>query len=146
MNDVEIQIVAFGSTIYEQTITLRDDVLRKPIGLAYTPDQLALEHDEVHIAAVLNGNVIGVLLLRKGEYRVLKMRQVAVATTFQRCGIGRKLVVFAEKYAKENNFDAIELHARESALAFYKSLYYTQIGDEFIEVGLPHFKMKKLIL
>ncbi|HMW11957.1 MAG: GNAT family N-acetyltransferase [Chitinophagales bacterium] len=146
MNDVEIQIVPFGSTIYEQTITLRDDVLRKPIGLAYTPEQLALEHDEVHIAAVLNGNVIGVLLLRKGESRVLKMRQVAVATAFQRCGIGHKLVVFAEKFAKENNFVAIELHARESALAFYKSLHYTQIGDEFTEVGLPHFKMKKLIL
>jgi len=40
-------------------------------------------------------------------------------------------------------FARIELNARQVALAFYLSQDYDQIGESFLEIGIPHFKMIK---
>ncbi len=42
-------------------------------------------------------------------------------------------------------FDKITLHARKNAVPFYLALGYKIIGEEFEEVGLPHFEMEKNI-
>jgi predicted GNAT family N-acyltransferase len=40
---------------------------------------------------------------------------------------------------------AILLHARKYAAAFYTVMDYQVVGDEFTEVGIPHFMMEKEI-
>ena len=71
------------------------------------------------------------------------MRQVAVQTEWQGHGIGKKLVEFAELFAKKLLFIKIELNARKTAIDFYLNLGYKTIGNEFIEVGIKHIKMFK---
>ena len=88
----------------------------------------------------------GVLLLKVAGANVLKMRQVAVATDCQHSGIGMLLVFFAEQYAKNNGFHLIELHARDTAKDFYLKLNYKVEGNVFMEVGIPHYKMKKVLV
>jgi predicted GNAT family N-acyltransferase len=39
--------------------------------------------------------------------------------------------------------NAVVLHARETAVSFYKKLGYTKEGNVFEEVGIPHWKMTK---
>jgi predicted GNAT family N-acyltransferase len=41
---------------------------------------------------------------------------------------------------------AIELHARANAVNFYAKYAYRIVGDEFEEVGIPHFKMIKRLM
>ena len=144
MKDViEFQLLEYGSDLQKKSIALRYDVLRAPLGLTYTPEQLAEEAGEIHIAAMLNGEPVAILLFKKINERVLKMRQVAVSLSMQNSGIGSKLVLFAEQYARQQDFEKIELHARDAAKDFYLKLNYSIIGDEFIEVGIPHYKMEK---
>jgi predicted GNAT family N-acyltransferase len=38
------------------------------------------------------------------------------------------------------------MHARKSALGFYEKLGYTPEGDEFEEVTIPHYLMRKKLL
>ncbi len=143
MKDIDIHIVDFDSEYRKASVELRYQVLRKPLGLKYTPRQLAEEINEVHIVAVLQHQVVGVLLLKVINRQVLKMRQVAVRPDLQQSGIGRQLVVFSEDYACRNGYTSIELHARDTAKAFYLKLGYTVVGDAFEEVGIKHYKMTK---
>lgn len=146
MENIDIQIVEYNSELQKKSIELRTKVLREPLGLAYTPEQLADEKEEIHIVALNKDEVVGVLVLKIMNGKLLKMRQVAVDTTVQKSGIGKLLVFFSEVYAKNHGYTIIELHARDVAKDFYLKLGYSIVGDKFTEVGIPHFKMKKEIV
>jgi predicted GNAT family N-acyltransferase len=145
MKHPEIRIVEFNSELQKESVELRYKVLREPLGLVYSPEQLAGEKDEIHIVALINRKVTGVLLLKVIDREVLKMRQVAVQSAVQLQGIGQQLVEVAEQYAIRHGFRMIELHARDTAKDFYVKLNYQAIGDPFTEVGIQHYKMVKAL-
>jgi ribosomal protein S18 acetylase RimI-like enzyme len=68
---------------------------------------------------------------------------MAVTSGLQGKGIGRVLLVFAENIARDKGFKKITMNARKNALGFYEKLGYKVVGDEFLEVTLPHFTMEK---
>jgi predicted GNAT family N-acyltransferase len=135
--------IPFGSVWYALAVALRYDVLRKPLGLHYTAEQLAAESTEHHIACIENGTVLGVLALHPKENGIIKMRQVAVAENLQGKGIGQQLVKFSETFAVERGFTTMDLHARKTAVPFYLKQQYEIVGDEFTEVNIPHYRMVK---
>jgi predicted GNAT family N-acyltransferase len=145
MENIQIQVAEFNSELQKKSIELRYKVLREPLGLVYTAEQLAEEKDEIHIVAVLHDKVAGIVVLKKSDNNTLKMRQVAVDPELQQSGIGKKMVLFSEQWAKDNQYRKIELHARDTAKEFYLKMDYKITGDEFKEVGIPHFKMTKVI-
>jgi len=132
-----------GTKEYEDTLVLRYEVLRKPLGLSYDPRELAEEDDSFHIATRLEGKVVACLVLKPLDERCIKMRQLAVRESSQGKGFGRELVNYAESFAKERGYSEIVLHARETALGFYEKLGYQIEGNPFTEVGLPHLAMRK---
>ncbi|MBA4251770.1 MAG: GNAT family N-acetyltransferase [Chlorobiaceae bacterium] len=130
---------------YEDEVVLRDKVLRKPLGLAYTKEQLLEEKDEIHFVAYDEEKIVGCLLLKILPNNILKMRQVAIDFDYQSKGIGKLLVEHSEKFALLNGFTEIEMHARDTAVPFYLKLGYEIVSEKFMEVTIPHFKMKKKI-
>jgi predicted GNAT family N-acyltransferase len=143
MQNIRVEILKFGSKDQIQSIGLRYEVLRKPIGLFYHPDDLKNEENETHVGAFNGNQIVGILLLKEVSPEILKMRQVAVSEAYQGTGVGGKMVAFLEIIAKENNYHKIELHARETAVKFYLNQGYKKVGDMFEEVGIPHWKMEK---
>lgn len=143
MNHLDIRIVEFNTDLQRESVELRYKVLREPLGLVYTPEQLADEKEEIHIVAVAANRVVGVLLLKPMDAGIIKMRQVAVAAEWQQQGIGRQMVDVAERYAIRHGFRSMELHARDTAKDFYTKLHYRITGNPFTEVGIKHFKMVK---
>lgn len=141
--NIEIKQIAFGDEDYKKEIELRYKVLRQPLGLNYTEEQLAAEKDEFHFTAFDGDKLVGCLLMKAIDKDEIKMRQVAVDESYQGKGVGKALVLYSEKFAAENGFSLITLHARKTAVPFYEKLGYEIVGDEFTEVTLPHFKMKK---
>jgi predicted GNAT family N-acyltransferase len=138
--------IEFATPEYDEAVALRYEVLRRPLGLEYTPEQLAAEYDQVHLAAYdAAQNLVGYLNLTPADTEVVKMRQVAVAPATQGQGVGRALVAASEEKAKALGFKKIELHARETAVPFYLGLGYHSVGERFEEVTLPHFKMEKTL-
>jgi len=140
---MEIQIAPFGGSLYKQAVTLRTNVLRRPLNLQYTPEQLEEERDQIHFVAVEEGEVLGVVLLQKLDAQTAKMRQFAVKEKYQGQGIGSELVAYFEEYAISKDFSRIEMHAREKAVRFYTQVGYERVGEVFKEVTLNHYKMVK---
>lgn len=143
--EIKCRRIEYGSEIQVETIDLRREILRRPLGLDFNPDELASEKDQFHFAAFFKQKTVAVLLFKVSESGVLKMRQVAVKQDFQNMQIGRTLVLFSENWAKEHGFHRIELHARATAVDFYKNMEYQISGSVFEEVSIPHFAMFKNI-
>lgn len=136
-------VVEFESDTYWQMLRLRDEVLRKPLGLTLDITSLGNEKDSIHIAGFEGSTLQCCLLLTPLGADSLQMRQVAVVTTMQSKGLGRELVLYSEKIARDLGYKEIVLHARKNVVGFYEKLGYNTYGDEYIEVTIPHISMKK---
>jgi len=132
-----------GSKEYKQMIDLRMEILRKPLGLSFTEEELAKEKEDILIGAFDEEEMLACCLLTKDEETSLRLRQMAVQNNLQGKGIGASMMNFAEIVARDKGYKKLSMHARKSALGFYEKLGYKAVGNEFIEVTLPHFVMEK---
>lgn len=142
---MKIILIEHGSLLYEEAVALRYEVLRRPLGLTYSAEQLRAEAGSLHVAAYEGERLLGYLNLLPQPERALKMRQVAVSPALQRGGVGTALIAYAEALARREGYAVITLSARESAVPFYVRLGYVIEGERFEEVTLPHFKMYKAL-
>lgn len=143
---MQICLIEYASPEYDESVALRYEVLRKPLGLQFSAEQLSAEWSDMHLAAFdEQGKIVGILLLTPLNDHTVKMRQVAVLPSCQGKGVGQAMVDYAEELARSKGFSHISLHARETAVPFYLKLSYEIMGDRFEEVGIPHFKMEKKI-
>lgn len=140
---MKLKLIEYNSKDHNNMIRLRNDVLRIPLGLTFSIDEKHLEKDCFLIGAFEEDIIVGCCLLSKIDNTTLQLRQMAINNEFQRKGIGYIIVQYAEKIAKENNYTTIIMHARSTAISFYKKLDYAVLGDEFIEIGIPHYIMQK---
>lgn len=141
----QILIVPHDSALYWKAVALRTKILRIPLGLKFTQEELLKENDQIHFVFLQNEKVIATLALKPVSKTNMKMRQVAVDDTAQKTGIGKKLVEFSEEYARNNGYTIMECNARKVAVPFYLKLGYKTEGDEFLEVNIPHFRMTKTL-
>lgn len=138
--------IGFATPEYDEAVRLRYQVLREPLGLDFTAEQLAEEYADTHLGIYhQQGTLLGYLCLTEVSDIEYKMRQVAVRPDLQKSGIGTALVAAAEDYAKQRGKQKISMHARDTAIAFYKRLGYEKEGKAFTEVSIPHFKLVKKI-
>lgn len=142
------RLIAHNCPQYWAAVALRDEVLRRPLGLQYSPEQLAAEHNQHHFATYnQSGSLVSCLILQDTDKKLhLKMRQVAVLPALQRHGVGKQMVLDAEQWALQNGYTHIECHARDTAVPFYRHLGYHTIAEPFVEVGITHYLMEKEIL
>ena len=124
-------------------VDLRYQILRKPLGLEFTPDELEKEKEDILIGCFEDDKLEGCCLLTKTANGVVRLRQMAVTSGLQGKGLGRVLMMFAENIARDRGFRKITMHARKNALGFYEKLGYEVVGEEFLEVTIPHFEMQK---
>jgi predicted GNAT family N-acyltransferase len=141
--DITLKTVTAGSPEYQGIWALREEVLRKPLGMSLKNEDLSRDADDKIIIALHNGRVIGCVMLHPRELQVLKLRAMAVYEDYRGVGIGARLVKEAEQIAVADGFKKIDLHARMVALDFYAKLGYTVTSDVFTEVGIPHVVMEK---
>ncbi len=136
--------IKYKSEEYNQSVKLRDKILRKPLGMVFTEEFLVNDEHELILGLFDNDKITATLNLKPVSNTQLKMRQVAVDERIQGQGLGSRLVRFSEDYALKKGFNEIVLHARDTAVNFYLNLNY-EITDPnvFYEVGIKHLKMRK---
>lgn len=134
-----------GTSDYQKAIQLRYSILRAPLGLNFSQEDLDKEKDHIHIASFEDDELLGCCMLTKVDPHTLQLRQMAVKDNLQRKGIGASIVSFAESIAKDKGYRRIIMHARDTAIGFYEKFGYKVKGDPFKEVNLPHHVMEKNI-
>jgi N-acetylglutamate synthase-like GNAT family acetyltransferase len=138
-----LKIIDHGTIEYQQMVRLRNDMLRKPLGLQFEPIELEREKDDVLMGAFEDGRILGCCLLTKVDDKTVRLRQMAVPNNLQGKGIGRALMIFAENIARDLGYKVLVMHARKTAIGFYEKLGYSTTGAEFVEVTIPHYVMEK---
>jgi len=137
--------IPFGTPAFDESIRLRYDILREPLGLDFKEEDIAEEYQQIHLGGYdASMRLVACLVLNPIEAEnATKMRQVAVAESHQRKGLGSLLVEESEKLAKTKGFSKMIMNARETAVPFYLRLGYEKFGRKFTEVKVPHYKMRK---
>jgi predicted GNAT family N-acyltransferase len=138
-----LKMIDHGTKEYQQMVKMRMDILRKPLGLSFTDEELEKEKDEVLIGAFEDDKMLGCCMLIKQPDNTVRLRQMAVMNNLQGKGIGRALMNFAENIARDMGYKKLSMHARKTAAGFYEKLGYHKTGDEFFEVTIPHYVMEK---
>lgn len=138
-----LKIIDHGTPEYQQMIKMRDDILRRPLGLKFAQSELENEKENLLIAAFEDEKMLGCCMLVKENDKTIRLRQMAVLNDLQGKGIGRALMQFAENLARDRGYRTITMHARKNAIGFYEKMGYLTKGDEFVEITIPHYVMEK---
>lgn len=138
-----LKIIDHGTDEYKHMLDLRDAILRKPLGLHFSPDEIEKEKSNLHIAAYEDDHMVGCCMLVEEDPQTVRLRQMAVLNDVQGKGMGRALMQFAENLARDRGYKKITMHARNNALGFYEKMGYKKVGKEFMEITIPHYVMEK---
>ena len=138
-----LKIIDHGSPEYRQMVKLRDDILRKPLGLGFTEQELAEEANNMLIGAFEDDEMLGCCMMVEENPKTVRLRQMAVLNDLQGKGIGRALMSFAENLARDRGYKILSMHARKNAIGFYEKMGYVIASDEFKEITIPHYVMEK---
>lgn len=138
-----LKIIDYGTAEYDQMVRLRDEILRKPLGLTFSKEELEKEKNNLLIVAYEDERMLGCCMLIEEGIQTVRLRQMAVMNDLQGKGIGKALMQFAENIARDRGYKKITMHARKDASGFYEKMGYRRQGDEFKEITIPHYVMEK---
>ena len=141
-----LKLIDFGSKEYKLMVEMRLEILRKPLGLTFSKEELEKEKDDVLIGAFDEDEILGCCILTKVDDQQMKLRQMAVQKSLQGKGIGESIINFAENITRDRGFKYLKMHARDAAVGFYEKFGYVIQGAEFTEVNIKHYLMVKKLL
>ena len=102
--------------------------------------------DAYHVLGVLDTKIVAYArIFKPGDYFLeSSIGRIVVKKEFRKFQYGYQLVVnsiqFIENNLQQNN---ILISAQSYLSKFYNSLGFTQVGEEYLEDGIPHIKMLK---
>jgi N-acetylglutamate synthase-like GNAT family acetyltransferase len=135
--------IDYGTPEYRQMVKLREDILRKPLGMQLLPNELEHEKGDILLAAFDEDKILACCVLTPISKDTVRLRQMAVQNNLQGKGIGASIMSFAETIARDKDYKNLMMHARDSSIGFFEKLGYKIKGEEFMEVNLPHHIMEK---
>ena len=141
-----IKFTQYGTKDYQDTLKLRNKVMRVPLGLDIYKEDLSSEKNSVIIGFFDNEQLLGVGVM-SNKNSVYKIEYLCVDSEIQSSGIGGKLLCCLEKIAIEKGAKKICMDARVSAEQFYLRHGYRLIGDVFLLDYAPvqHIFMEKMV-
>lgn len=105
-----------------------------------------IEHDAddlvaTHLVGIAGGAVVGVArIVQKPGYA--KIGRVAIARSHRGLGLGAHLIAFAVAVAREQGEARCYLESQCDKIGFYEKLGFSAYGEEFMDAGIPHRRMK----
>jgi len=138
-----LKIIDYGTPEYRQLVKMREEILRKPLGLSFTEDELAVEKNNLFIAAFEDDEMLGCCMIVEENPEKAQLRQIAVLNSLQGKGVGRALILFAENLARDRGYKTMFMHARKNTTSFFEKMGYKPCSNEFIKLTIPHIEMEK---
>ena len=80
-----------------------------------------------------------------GDPSVGSLGRLAVSKAARGLGVGVALVRAIEEAARERGLAAVDLHAQTHAPGFYERLGYVAYGAEFLDAGIGHRAMRRVL-
>ena len=125
---------------------IRELVFRKEQNVPYLEDEMFEEQLEAKTYLIyLKDKVIGTIRYRyvKDTY---KIERFAILKEYRNKGYGKQAFnYFIDMIATDFNPCTITLNSQEPVIKFYENLGFIPEGEMFLEAGIKHLKMNKII-
>jgi ribosomal protein S18 acetylase RimI-like enzyme len=128
----------------EKYFDLRWRILRKPWGGEKATSRDAAEKTAIHLTAWEYGRLVGAGRFHFLSPEEAQIRGVAVESGHEHKGIGSTLMKGLEERAARAGARRITLHARETALPFYRKHHYQVLERSYtLYDSIAHWRMQK---
>jgi predicted GNAT family N-acyltransferase len=111
----------------------------------HVPEEIEMDEDDAHAfhaLAILEGTPVGCgRFVAHGDE--VKIGRMAVLPDLRTHGIGREILLFLMRIARERGYRHAILHAQMTAEGFYLKNGYTPVGEVFEEAGIAHRRMER---
>ena len=141
MTDVRL---ASSSSEVDEALELRRRVFVGHQGVTLEADRDGLDPEATHVVAVDGGHVVGTCRLVFDD-GLARLGRMAVEPNWRGRGLGAAMLEKAEAQARTVGATRIRLHAQLAARSLYERGGFEVKGEEFLEEGIPHLTMEKLL-
>jgi N-acetylglutamate synthase-like GNAT family acetyltransferase len=117
-------------------------VLRSPLGMEIGSERDSHEDSAIHIVAAIDRTIIGSGRLRELSPELGSIAYIAVLPEYQNRGIGTKIIEQLILQAREKHFKTVRVMSRIDAVDFYKKQGFSEQGNSFEYLGIPHVFMQ----
>jgi predicted GNAT family N-acyltransferase len=121
---------------------VRNTVFSVEQGISETLDFDGRDQDCVHVLAQIGESEI------VGTARMLPdghVGRIAVHKQWRGQGVGTQLVEYLAAVARDRGFAEIHLHSQVQAAEFYSGLRFVVRGETFMEAGIEHVLMVRIL-
>ncbi len=121
---------------------IRNAVFSVEQGIAETLDFDGRDHECVHVLAWIgDGESIGTARMLPDGH----VGRIAVCKEWRGQGVGTRLTEYLTEVARDRGFAEIHLHSQIQAAEFYSRLGFEPRGDTFMEAGIEHVLMVRVL-
>jgi len=135
-----------------QALAIREVVFIEEQHVPEGIERDAADATAFHVLAFLVGHAIGtgrLVTVAKAPSEFPgkwgEIGRMAVLQSHRKSGVGSLLLAELEAEARRQRMRGIRMHAQLSALSFYRRHGYTAVGPVFLEAGIDHLEMRKLL-
>lgn len=140
---MRIETITHGDK--KELFAIRKQVFVNEQGVPEELEQDEYDERAIHFLAKVNGRPVGTARMRWIDDHTVKAERVAVRPSHRGIGIGRAIMEHLEQHARACQATAVELHAQQSARLFYERLNYIAFGEPFLDAGMEHIAMRKVL-
>ena len=141
-------LVRFASTAEDRdaAFALRKQVFEVEQGVPRPLDRDALDFSADHVVALDEaGRCVGTGRVVRVDSRTCQVGRMATAKEHRRHGVGAQVLEALERMAALRGLAELRVHAQLPAESFYGRHGYARQGDVFLEEGVPHVLMTKIL-
>lgn len=122
--------------------SVRNTVFTAEQGISETLDFDGRDHECVHVLARLDdGETIGTARMLPDGH----VGRIAVHKGWRGQGVGTRLVEYLIEAARDRGFAEVYLHSQAQAADFYARLGFEKRGETFMEAGIEHVLMVRVL-
>ncbi len=138
---MNVRIVKFDHQYSSEIIRIRTDVFVDEQGIDSKLDFDGLDKIATHVLVFSQGNAIGTgRILNDGH-----IGRIAVLKAYRNQGIGAAALSALLAETKKRNYQRIYLGSQMHAVAFYEKFGFKTCGNVFMDAGLEHIEMERLL-
>jgi len=141
---MELRLGEASEPAFAEELSLRRRALAEPLGLELEAVRFAFEPQSLRLWAFERGRLVGCVLFHR-EADGGRLYQMAVEESLRGTGVGRTLVERLHDELRAQGVHRAWLNARGPVVGFYERLGYAAEGAPFVEVGIEHRRMTRVL-
>ncbi|HQR29733.1 MAG TPA: GNAT family N-acetyltransferase [Anaeromyxobacteraceae bacterium] len=140
--------VRFASTTEDRDLAyeLRRQVFEVEQNVPRPLDRDAFDFNADHVVVIdEKGACVGTGRAVRLDARTCQVGRMATAASHRKGGVGAAVLDALERMAELRGLREIVVHSQLPAVSFYGKRGYVAEGETFLEEGVPHVRMRKVL-